>query len=57
MEKKLLDIQDLANALNVSLSKIYKDVNNGLPHFKVGSKLRFYLDEVLEFYRKNKKES
>ena len=52
MDKELLNVAQLADTLKVSTSKIYKDISLGLPHYKVGSKLRFYLDEVLDYYKK-----
>lgn len=53
MEKEYLTVEEVANILKVSKSKIYKDVLNGLPHYKVGSKLRFVIEEVSEYYKKS----
>lgn len=51
----MLTVDQLAKELNVSPSLIYKKATAGeIPHYRVGSTLRFKLEEVLEALREVK---
>ena len=54
MEKKLLTKKELAEYFGVSIATVDRDMKKGLPYLKMSKFVRFYLDEVLEFYKKNK---
>lgn len=54
--KQLLNVQELAQKLNVPASWIYDRTRNGstdqIPHYKVGKYIRFSEDEVLSYIQK-----
>lgn len=51
--QKLLNVQELAEKLNVPVSWIYDRTRNGsadhIPHYKVGKYIRFSEEEVLSY--------
>jgi len=53
--QKLLNVQELAEKLNVPVSWIYDRTRNGsmdhIPHYKIGKYLRFAEDEVIDYLR------
>jgi len=53
--QKLLNVQELAEKLNVPASWIYDRTRNGstdhIPHYKIGKYLRFAEDEVIDYLR------
>jgi excisionase family DNA binding protein len=54
--KKLLDVRELSEALNVPKTWVYDRTRikeGGIPLYKVGKYLRFDLDEVLKWIREN----
>lgn len=48
---QLLDVNDLARYLKVSRTTIYRLLDQGLPHLRVGYHLRFDQPEVLRWLR------
>ena len=51
---KLLSVREVASALGVSPSWIYAACSAGkLPHFKLGSNLRFRIEEIETFLDEN----
>lgn len=49
MEKLLTKIE-LAEKLNISVSKINNDIKKGLPYIKLGKSVRFELEKVRKYY-------
>jgi len=57
-EVRLVDVQAIAQLLNVSVSWVYQNVRprqgkNALPHIRVGKYLRFDPEQVLRFVTRN----
>ena len=53
---ELITVTELAKRLNVPVSWIYRRTRLGqeaIPHVKMGKYVRFDIDEVMEFFRKN----
>lgn len=48
----LVDVQRVAEQLNISERGVYRLVNAGLPHYRVGHQLRFDLVEVRKHCRR-----
>ena len=46
--ERLLTVDQLAEALNVSRKTVYRLIDSGLPHYRVGAHVRFRLPEVLD---------
>ena len=58
--EKLLTVQDLASRLNVPVTWIYQRTRLGqraLPHVRVGKYIRFDINEVMAFLKKNTEQS
>lgn len=53
--QKLLNVQELAEKLNVPVSWIYDRTRSGstehIPHYKIGKYLRFAEEEVIDYLR------
>ena len=53
--QNLLNVQELAEKLNVPVSWIYDRTRSGstdcIPHYKVGKYLRFAEEEVIDYLR------
>ena len=53
--KQLLNVQELADMLNVPVSWIYDRTRSGstdhIPHYKIGKYLRFAEEEVIDYLR------
>ncbi|MFH1893171.1 MAG: helix-turn-helix domain-containing protein [Candidatus Zixiibacteriota bacterium] len=53
--QKLLNVQELAEKLNVPVTWIYDRTRSGstdhIPHYKVGKYLRFAKEEVIDYLR------
>ncbi len=48
---RMLSIDELCEQINISKNTIYSHVSaNMIPHYKIGKRLRFKLDEVLNAY-------
>lgn len=55
MTKKLLNVDELSEILQVPRSWIYERTRQGqdaIPHIKLGSYVRFELEEVLAFFKR-----
>ncbi|HYX86875.1 MAG TPA: helix-turn-helix domain-containing protein [Gaiellales bacterium] len=48
---RLLTTADLAATLQCHEETVYRHVARGMPHLRLGPKLRFDLDEVIEWMR------
>lgn len=54
--EKLLTVQEVASRLNVPVTWIYQRTRLGqraLPHVRVGKYIRFDINEVMAFLKKN----
>ena len=52
--EKLLSVREVASVLGVSPSWIYSSCSAGkLPHFKIGSTIRFKGEEINKFLEEN----
>lgn len=51
----MLNKKELAKELNISESMVNKLIAQGLPHIKVGSAVRFNLNEVINWLKERKK--
>ena len=51
----MLNKKELAKELNISESMVNKLIAKGLPHIKVGSAVRFNLDEVIKWLKERGK--
>ena len=59
VNEKLITVEELAAKLNVPVSWVYQRTRRGtkaIPFIKVGKHIRFDIDEVIEFLRKNSQE-
>lgn len=51
----LLDVEDAAEVLGKSISWLYKATSRcNIPHFRVGGKLIFKIDELLKYVQDNR---
>lgn len=48
----MLDKKELAQHLGISVSMVNKLIAKGLPHIKVGSAVRFELEEVMKWLKR-----
>ena len=48
---RLIDVAELARALNISPRAAYRLAERGVPHYRAGRLVRFRLEEVLEALR------
>lgn len=56
--KKLLDVPEVAAALNISISNVYRLIKaEQIPYFRIGNLFRFDLDQVLASAARTPKES
>ena len=58
--EKLLTVQEVASRLNVPVTWIYQRTRLGqraLPHVRVGKYIRFDINEVMAFLKKNTEQS
>ena len=58
--EKLLTVQEVASRLNVPVTWIYQRTRLGqraLPHVRVGKYIRFDINEVMSFLKKNTEQS
>ena len=58
--EKLLTVQEAASRLNVPVTWIYQRTRLGqraLPHVRVGKYIRFDINEVMAFLKKNTEQS
>ena len=58
--EKLLTVQEVAYRLNVPVTWIYQRTRLGqraLPHVRVGKYIRFDINEVMAFLKKNTEQS
>lgn len=56
--KHLITVKELSDILNVPISWIYQRTSmgqEGIPHVKIGKYVRFDVDEVIKFLRKDVK--
>ena len=56
VKEQLIGVRELALKLNVPVSWIYQHTRLGhkaIPHMKIGKYVRFELDEVMEFFKKD----
>lgn len=51
----MLDKKELAQHLGISISMVNKLIAKGLPHIKVGSAVRFELEEVMKWLKEGGK--
>jgi excisionase family DNA binding protein len=50
MENRYMTVNEVSELLRISKSKIYKmTMNSAIPHYKVGSKLLFKKQELIDF--------
>lgn len=54
MDKHLLTTIELSQVLNVSRQSIYKWRKEGMPFYKIGTAVRFDLDEIREWLKTKK---
>lgn len=47
----MLNKEELAEKLNISVSMVNKLITQGLPHFKIGKSIRFDLKEVKKWLK------
>lgn len=53
----ILTVKQLQEELSISRASVYNYINDGMPHFKVGDRLRFDRDEVIQWFKdRSKKE-
>ena len=56
--KNLLNPGELAELLHVSMTSVYRLVENGkIPHYKVGGSLRFGMKDISAYLERNRVES
>ncbi len=53
-EQKVLTLDELAEFLDCSKPTVKKLMNAGMPYFKVGSNYRFFLHEIVNYFKTNK---
>lgn len=53
MDKRLINVLELSEAIGVSRAQIYRLIAKGLPVMKVGNNTRFDLDDVMRWIRNN----
>ena len=54
MEKRLLNIKEAAEYMATTPGSLYQKVHNGtIPYVKIGRSLRFDIEELDEFIKKN----
>lgn len=53
LQDTLLDVNELANYLQVRPRWIYRKIRDGIPHMKAGKYLKFRKSEVDEWMRRN----
>jgi len=55
LNKPFLSPKDLKEILGISITSIYRLIDTRkLPAFKIGSSLRFYKEDVIEFLQKQR---
>lgn len=52
VERRLIDVQQLATILGISVRSAYRLAEDGVPHLRVRGQIRFDLQEVLDALRK-----
>ena len=55
MQEEFLTKQELAEVLKISETSITRYINKGMPHIRVGKKVRFQLTEVLNWFKERGK--
>ncbi len=60
MKKELITVKELSKTLNIPISWIYQRTRLGqeaIPHIKMGKYVRFDIDEVVAFFKKENQET
>lgn len=53
----ILTIKQLQEVLGISRGSVYRYIEDGMPHFRVGDRLRFEQEEVIQWFKdRSKKE-
>ena len=50
-EKKIVTFKELCELLSISRNTLYKEISEGLPHFKIGNSYRFDYNGVIAYYQ------
>lgn len=53
-ETKFLSVNQLAETFGISRRTVYREIERGIPHMRVGQRIRFDYKEALHWFRTKK---